>query len=551
MPHPQSNSPDASFDLQDPQPADTLPEYAANPLIAALKPIPSTADIIRTLERRPPFAEHERRLPGHIRRHCVLRLVEWFEPLQHHVVHAERMDMMIRTGYRGRNPLESAFAAQLAQRADAIQTGGAIASPFRTSASTARAVALLGASGMGKSATTDNVLNGYQQVIRHSGADGGPTLTQIVWLKVECPSGGSLRTLCLYVLQEMDRLLGTSYVLKANKSNIDTLQLSLAQKLQIHAVGVLVIDEINYLSAARLEKERVINFLTSIVNMTNVPLLLIGTLEGIGVLTDTFRNGRRGSGIGSILFERLERDETWTFFLESMFRYQWTKDQVPLDDELSKTLWNESQGIIDIVVKIFMLSQLRLIAIGETTGRPERLSCELFKNIARTDLALTRPMLDALRSGNPKEIARYGDLRSLQSIFRQRLETIWGSTDSIGNLRSPHHAPIDAGNQPMEATDVSATLSKALSAMGIADDAAAAILARVNQVAPAGDPIAILNSLVETVGGRPPTKVGKRRKPASSTEDPADIRNSLKAAREVGATAHQGLQTAGLVRKPS
>lgn len=523
--------------------SDTLPEYAANPLIAALRPIPSTADIIETLERRPPMAAHERQLAGHVRRHCVLRLVEWFEPLQQHVVLAERIDMMIRTGYRGRNPLERSFAEALAQRADIIQSGGAYVAPVKSTGSTARAMALLGASGMGKSATTDRVFEGYDQVIQHTGATGGPTLMQIVWLKVECPSGGSLKSLCLNILAEMDRLLGTSYEVRNRRTEIDVLQLTLAQKLQLHAVGILVIDEINYLSSARIEKTRPINFLTSLVNRINVPLLLIGTMEGVGVLTDTFRNGRRGTGLGSVLFERLEQDETWNYFLEAMFQFQWTREHAPLDEQLSKVLWDESQGIIDIAVKIFMLSQMRLISIGEATCAPERMSPDLFKKIAKTELGLTRPMLDALRSGDPRKVARYGDLRSLQRTFEQRLETIWGSIDAANGLKPTTQPPRRAASELGAPTEVAASLAKALSAMGVADDAAAAILARVDQAVPTGDPIAIINALVETVGSRPPPGPAKRRKSTTKLDDPNDVRAAL----EAGTSAYDGLKAAGLI----
>ena len=51
-----------------------LPEYAENPLIAALPPIFSPNEVASLLSKRPLFKSNEINLKGHIRVHAISRL---------------------------------------------------------------------------------------------------------------------------------------------------------------------------------------------------------------------------------------------------------------------------------------------------------------------------------------------------------------------------------------------------------------------------------------------------------------------------------------------
>jgi hypothetical protein len=47
----------------------------------------------------------------------------------------------------------------------------------------------------------------------------------------------------------------------------------------------------------------------------------------------------------------------WQFFVEGMWKYQWTAEYTVLTDELQEALYFETQGIIDLVVKLFKMVQ--------------------------------------------------------------------------------------------------------------------------------------------------------------------------------------------------
>ena len=64
-----------------------------------------------------------------------------------------------------------------------------------------------------------------------------------------------------------------------------------------------------------------------------------------------------------------------------------------LDDATGRDRWYSlSQGVLDIVVKLFVLAQLRAIATGI-----ERVTPELLQKVYDDELIPVHPMLDALR----------------------------------------------------------------------------------------------------------------------------------------------------------
>jgi hypothetical protein len=180
----------------------------------------------------------------------------------------------------------------------------------------------------------------------------------------------------------------------------------MAQIARLHCVGVLVIDEIQHLSLAKGGgSEKMLNFFVTLVNKIGIPVVLIGTSRAKSVLQSDFRQARRGTGQGSIIWDRMKNDAAWDIFVSSMWENQWTKDVVPLTSDFKDALYHESQGIIDIAVKLYAMTQIRAIALGMESFAPKD-----FRAVASESLGLVQPMLDALRSGDKKRIDAYGDI---------------------------------------------------------------------------------------------------------------------------------------------
>ena len=68
----------------------------------------------------------------------------------------------------------------------------------------------------------------------------------------------------------------------------------------------------------------------------------------------------------------------------------------------------ESQGITDILIKLFVATQLRAISSGK-----EEISPALIKKVAKENFNFVRGMLNDLRSGNINKIGVYDDLMEI------------------------------------------------------------------------------------------------------------------------------------------
>jgi len=384
-------------------------DYQNNPLIEALPDIWSINEVVDMLSHNEGHHDGERQLDAHYRLHCILRLFRYFQPLREHVDIEQRFSRCIRQGYLHRNPLLPEYAKSLAQGYEVIKSKKDY-TYLKSFHPTASGFTIIGLSGVGKTSAVTNILNLYPQFIEHTAYQGVPlVLKQVVWLKLDCPHDGSVKGLCMEFFYAMDRAIGTNYFEMYGKrpTTIDILMIRMAQIARLHCLGVLVIDEIQHLSLAKGGgSEKMLNFFVTLVNTIGVPVVLIGTSKAKSILQGDFRQARRSSGQqGSLIWNRMENDAAWDTFVLSMWENQWTKNIVALTDELKNALYYESQGIVDIAVKLYAMVQIRAIALGM-----EIFASSDFRTAASECLGLVQPILDALRSGDKKKIEAYGDI---------------------------------------------------------------------------------------------------------------------------------------------
>ncbi|HID8491666.1 TPA: AAA family ATPase, partial [Proteus mirabilis] len=129
------------------------------------------------------------------------------------------------------------------------------------------------------------------------------------------------------------------------------------------------------------------------------------------------RSARRGSGLGAIFWDPMEEGREWKALTDKLWSLQWLqkRDEVLSDD--IRSLWYElSQGVLDIVVKLFVLCQLRAI-----TTKVERITPKLMQQVYEDELRPVHPMLAALRSGDVEEMIKFSDLK-LSNIDKRLLE---------------------------------------------------------------------------------------------------------------------------------
>ncbi|OXS16084.1 transporter [Zobellella denitrificans] len=438
-----------------------LPEYRGNPLICALPPIYGLQEVVGKLQLMPAFDPQEIFLDGRLRGHAIARLLHsFFQPLNHHLELEDKISLMIRQGYIGRNPASGAWYSHLQNGFRRVEEEDLEARIYENASSTASSLSLFGCSGCGKTRTLERILGMYSQALYHPEYN----ITQLTYLKVDCPIDGDLDELCLSFFNQVDRVLGTQYSRSHGRKKLGTKRLlaSMCQIANLHALGVLIIDEVQNLNEARSGgAEKMHNFFVSLVNTIGVPIIQVGTHRASKFFQRTFRAARRISGLGSVRWDRLPQDQHWQRMLKRLWKYQWLKNAAPLDDELESTMYELTQGVMDIVVKLFVLAQIRAIVTGVESIKPL-----LLRKVYEDEFKPVHPMLAALRSNRAELIARYDDL--LMPEIEGRLISL---TQALENIPDPKPAPPPSDDKTkrllalLEAMDIPRDI-----AMPMADD---------------------------------------------------------------------------------
>ena len=379
-----------------------LPEHAGNPLIEALPPFHQADELMDGFGRYPHITDDERKLPKATRMLTVSRLNAYLEPLTCHLDVVEKIGLVVRAGYTHRNPSDDAYRKS---RVEFYRESmdGKICAIGASTPSTAPSFALFGVSGVGKSTAIERALSFLPQLLRHEKHH----FVQVVWLKLDCPMDGSLKQLLGAILAKFDDMLGTSYRKSIGRGRtIDELILDVAKIAAQHHLGLLVIDEIqNLFDASGVGQAKMLNFFVTFANEAKIPVVTVGTTRALKLLEGTFREARRVGDHGTYIWDSLSLGAEWDFFLEGLWKYQWTAQFAPLTPALSACMHRHTQGIHALVVRLFQLAQLRAISDGT-----ECLSEALIDDVALSKFKLVAPMLEALRTGDKKAIERYEDL---------------------------------------------------------------------------------------------------------------------------------------------
>lgn len=501
-----------------------IPAYQGNPNIEALPPIRSRADAAALMQRRPPYDPACRGWDTTLRKHLLLDALTFRQPLAVHLDLEERFGRMIRWGYIDRNPVRPGFDLGLDSTVRSLAPAFATTPPFGVAPPSTRApvrstgMTIMGMSGVGKSTGVTGVLGTYQQVIGHTEYAGRPLpRVQVVHLTLECPNDGSLRGLCVNFFQTFDALLGTTYqrLYVASRATVDVLLLSMARVAAVHGLGVLVVDEIQHLRQAAPGGEgRMLNFFTQLVNTIGVPVVLVGTYKALGVLGGEFRQARRGSGQGDLIWDRLTPGGQWDLFVEALWEYQYTRDNTPLTPGLLAMLYAESQGIADLAVKLYALAQLRAM-----TQLDETITPTLIESVAKDSLRLTRPAIQALRRNTS---ADRDYLRTLEDVLPSVLSRLG---EDLSSGEPQRHDPLGGTSEPStEATPA---------------------------YAPPGADVTAAVPMPDASRPQPPKQPrGRPRKHATLPVPPDSVRGVVLAGRVRGVAAYQALLDAGLVGAP-
>lgn len=422
-----------------------IKEYKNNPFIEALPHIFSDEDVIDRFDNVPIFETDYKYKDKKYRYHLLKNIKSYTQILPIHLSIEVKLSTMIRRGYLARNPNDANYLKRL-EILNELKDNKKVSYQdidfkMRYMSSTAESLTILGISGMGKTTAIERLLLMYPQVIKHNNYKNKHfTRTQIVWLKIDCPYDGSLATLCKSFFKAIDDILNTNYLEKYGYSNrvTSTMMIYMTHLASLYGIGILVIDEIQQLINAKNSMDEMLNFFVTLSNTVGIPTVLIGTPKAQELFNGNFRQARRASSNGCIMWDRMDKESSeWKIFINSLWDMQCLKEYAELSDEINDAFYESTQGITSLAINLFILVQERAL-----TEETEKITIKLINDTLKNDLKLLQPMLKAIKSNNLKEIAKYDDITidfeaisnsnfrelelsgKLEKIYKERIENL-------------------------------------------------------------------------------------------------------------------------------
>lgn len=395
-----------------------FPEHRGNPYIETLPRPLSRIEAARAMARFPEYDLSYRLLPREQREDWLPNLDQIRQPMTVHLDLYGRIRRLIIGGYLERNPAVPNFYQLLDTREERAFGGGTGESDtndeeIRVRASwgrpAARGLALLGVTGIGKTALIKMCLSLFPQVILHTSYQGRRFHTaQVVNVHLQAPKNGSIVTTCVNFFQAIDDLVGSDYekTMTRGSTKVEHLMPRMARVAALHGLGLLVVDEIQELKESAGERA-FISFLGRLSNEIGIPIAMVGGVDALPIFRAQARLARRVETEGDVMLDRSQPGAEWRLFVERIWRYQVTCTETPLDDKLLGALLDASQGITDYAVKLYKLAQLRAMAVGGD----ERITPEIIRSAAEDSQLVAQPFMRALRIKNDIVLDRMGDVR--------------------------------------------------------------------------------------------------------------------------------------------
>ena len=401
--------------------------YEGNPFIDRLPPILTKDAFENRTILLPDYDAKLRTAPYEVRLHYISAAHDLFIPFPRHYQLHMSIDRMIRRGYKTRNPMNQvSYWRDIREQHDALSTELTQYPKLQRSdlgQSSELSQALIGLSGSGKTWGAEASLSYYPKKIVHGKHnDVGLNIVQVPWLWIQAPSKSSTNELCNEFFLALDRIVDDDYYKRFGNRVLREMMDQMANLCSLHAIGVLVIDEIQEVANIKSGgHEALIGFFLKLTNRLRIPILMIGTYKAKAILFNQLRLARRSCGAGLPEWSPLNKVGEWEVLSKAIWTHQYTRTFVPWSQELSDTLYEESQGIADVAVKLFVLAQQRAI-LARGPAEKERISAKLFKSIATRELEPLKPILDALKNRDYPVLVLLDDVKlpSIQEMLALR-----------------------------------------------------------------------------------------------------------------------------------
>jgi len=206
---------------------------------------------------------------------------------------------------------------------------------------------IIGASGIGKSAAISRAISLITED-RIISLDS-PYTTIIPCLTVQCPFDSSVKGLLLEILRKVDERICSNYYENAMRVRATTdMLIGSVSQVALNHIGLLIVDEIQNVVNSKNGKS-LVGMLTQLINNSGISICMVGTPESAVFFEQAMQLARRSVGIQ---YGRLDYDEFFQYFCETLFSYQYMKNGSQLTEGITEWLYEHSAGIISVVVSL-------------------------------------------------------------------------------------------------------------------------------------------------------------------------------------------------------
>ena len=333
---------------------------ADNPFLAALPEMLPRKEFLSAICSTPGLPHDLPQMSPEERRQSLSLLASLFVPMHYMYAVYDQLYRAIRETYSTRTAMEEIKRIN-------VLFNGKEGTPCATQAASG---SVLGVPGIGKTSTIRRALETMPQVIEHTEYMGQPFYCkQVLYLRIECPSDCSIKTLALNLVAALDRAIGSDYLhqlisLRSIAASAVATQVKIL--CMTHHVGLLLVDEIqNAVETARRNRQikPLLKFLVELTNDTATAVYFVGTPVAEQLFTCQEHLRRRTRGIRLL---PLKPDGTYRRFLEQIWPYQLTPRQAPLTEKLANKLFDFSGGIPAYIIKIFQETQAQALLHGQS-----------------------------------------------------------------------------------------------------------------------------------------------------------------------------------------
>lgn len=392
-----------------------------------MRPILAPEEVLRLLTCIPERPSNIASMPRHLRLYHLQVLREF------HIVSAEEaklaatLDLMLRDNYRHINPQQPHSWSSLRGEGYGVRPKPPAMSALVT-----------GLPGTGKTTAVRNCLGTYQQVIIHdSFPNASHPLSQIVWMSCDVPPSGRADALAATLMRELDSVCQSSrfdHVLGLKRPKGAMMLEEWKQAASAQFLGLLHLDEVQNLfrlpalakrksNKGREEdvelsivEDECLKFFLNMYNTGRIALAYSGTPDGMHALTKRLAATQRFTTGGAHQFRHFEdskRSEFRKFLLPQLMRYQFVAKPLELTDEFAELILELSGGIFRIIIALWVAAHR--IAFERT--KTDELKVGDFKRAADTYLAPLKPAIQAIRSRDPQQMRRFGDMVHQDDAF--------------------------------------------------------------------------------------------------------------------------------------